>query len=81
MMDTGTIIIAAATIVTGIATCISAFVSWDEWRGRLDVEWDWYWSTDNSGQRTLEVRPIVVEINILYLARDSRRLIGDRPAL
>lgn len=58
-MDAWTIVIAAATAVTAFATCVSAFVSWTAWRGRLAVEWEWHWATEK-GQRTLEVRPTIV---------------------
>lgn len=53
-MDTGTIIIAVATVVTGIATCVSAFVTWRSWRGRLSVDWGRSWTLSNH-KRTLNI--------------------------
>jgi hypothetical protein len=53
-MDWGTVIIAIATVVTGIATCISAYVTWWMWRGALAVDWGYMWNV-RDGKKTLEV--------------------------
>jgi hypothetical protein len=58
-MDAGTVIIAVATVITGAATCVSAFVMWDQWRGRISAEWEWYWSGD-AAKRTLELTATIV---------------------
>jgi hypothetical protein len=58
-MDVGTVIIAAATVVTAVATCVSAFVGWAAWQGRIAAEWDWAWSGDPH-DRILEIGATIV---------------------
>jgi hypothetical protein len=59
-VDIGTVVIAAATVVTAVATGVSALVAWHAWRGRLSTEWVFLWALSQQGERVLEVTITIV---------------------
>jgi len=55
-MGAGTFVALTATVITAVATSVSAYVAWQLWRGRLTVDWHYAWSLSATGERTLEVK-------------------------